>query len=136
MMLRKSVYAVIAFVMIGCGGGGGDKSTGVTGGTGGTTGGDGGGGTSTCPVNSICMTGSAFVPSSLTVPRGTVVSFVNNSGTEHNVTFTANAPTGGNIPTYSSGSVSRTMATSGTSSFYCTIHGTPSSGMTAQIIVQ
>jgi hypothetical protein len=132
MILRMSVYAVVALVMLGCGGGGSD-STGVSGGGGG---GGGGGGSSACPANSICMTGSSFTPSSLTVARGATVAFVNSSGVDHNVFFTSNAPSEGNIPTYSTGTVSRVMGTAGTTNFYCNIHGTPTSGMTGQIIVQ
>ncbi len=135
MVLRKSVYFATAFVMLGCGGGG-KSSTGVSGGTGGTGGDGGGGGTGACPANSICMTGSTFTPSSLTVKSGATVAFVNTSGTDHNVNFTSNSPTGGNIPTFSSGTVSRVMANAGTTNFYCNIHGTPTGGMTAQIIVQ
>ena len=82
------------------------------------------------------MTGSTFTPSSLTVTRGATVAFVNTSGTDHNVNFTSNSPTGGNIPTFTSGTVSRVMANAGTTNFYCNIHGTPTTGMTAQIIVQ
>ena len=134
MNLRMSVYAAVALVMAGCGGGGSD-SAGVSGGPGGG-GGGGGGGSSNCPANSICMTGSTFSPSSLTVARGTAVGFVNSSGVEHNVFFTSNAPSGGNIPTFSSGTVSRSMETAGTTNFYCNIHGTPTSGMRGQIVVQ
>lgn len=129
-MLRKSVCAVITVVILGCNGGKESTAVGGTGGTGGT------GGAGSCPANSICMTGSTFTPSSLTVVRGATVSFVNSSGIDHNVNFTSNSPTGGNIPTYSSGSVSRVMGTAGTTNFFCNIHGTATSGMTGQIIVQ
>lgn len=133
MRLQRSVYALAAVLMLGCGGGGAKDSTGVSGGGGA---GGGGGGTTTCPANSICMTGSTFTPSTLTVPRGTTVSFVNNSAINHNVNFTTNPPTEGNISTFSNGTSARVMGTAGTSNFYCNIHGTPTSGMTGQIIVQ
>lgn len=130
-MFRKSICAATAFFILGCGGG--KESTAVTPGTGGT---GGTGGAGNCPANSICMTGSTFTPSSLTVARGTTVSFVNSSGTSHNVNFTSNSPAGGDIPTFATGSVSRVMGTAGSTNFFCNIHGTATSGMTGQIIVQ
>lgn len=128
MVFRKSGTVIVTFVILGCGGGG---STGVA-----TGGGGGGGGGTGCASTSICMTSASFEPPTLTVARGTTVTFVNGANVTHNVTFSSNAPTEGNIGNHSQGSNVRTMATSGTTKFFCSIHGTTSGGMTGEIIVQ
>lgn len=94
-----------------------------------------------CPANTICMhfatsysgtTEASFNPASLTVARGTVVTFTNNSSATHNIVFDTNPPVGGDIGPISGGSQTRTFSTVGTSTFHCAIHST----MTGQIIVQ
>ena len=62
-----------------------------------------------------------FSPSSITVPRGTVVTWEWQGTTAvHNVTFGAGGP--GNIPDKTSGSGQLTFSTAGTFSYACTNH--------------
>jgi len=87
---------------------------------------------STCPDNTFCMRAATFQPTSLTVAKGTNVSFQNNSGVEHNVVIdsqNANVPDIGDI---TSGTVVRTFSVAGTWAFHCTIHA----GMTGSVTVQ
>lgn len=107
-------------------------------------GGGGGGGGGSCPANTICMTGSAFSPTSLTVGVNVPVTWTNNSTAGHNVTFTNPAAaravgdgSSGNIdPSSPSTSDQRQFAAAGTHAFHCTIHGTPTSGMRGTVVVQ
>jgi plastocyanin len=111
------------------------------GGSGSNSGGSGGGyGGSTAPANDNpapsapntvnANPGLAFNPTSLTVAKGTTVTF--NFGTVgHSVTFTtAGAPA--SIPVTSNAAVGVVFPTAGTYSYYCTQH----SYMTGMIIVQ
>lgn len=75
--------------------------------------------------------GARFDPAAVTIARGASVTWV-FSGTRHNVTFTAGAPTGGNIPDTENASVSRTFPTAGTFPYTCTRH----SGMNGTVTVQ
>jgi len=131
LVLRSAMtLAFAALALEGCGGGGGNSSysspTGTTGNTGNT------GGTGSVPPNTVQATENAtFNPATLTVAKGTTVTFTFGSLT-HNVTFsTAGAPT--NIPDASGQSVSRNFPNAGVFNFTCTIHG---SYMTGSITVQ
>jgi len=86
----------------------------------------------TCADNTFCMRSSSFEPTTLTVPKGTAVSFENNSGVTHNVVF--DSPPAGvtDIGSISSGTAVRTFTTTGTFAFHCTIHA----GMKASVTVQ
>jgi plastocyanin len=80
------------------------------------------------------MNAATFSPTTLTLPRGSVVTWSNNSGVTHNVTFdTPAAVTGGNIPDFGSGTQTRTFPTAGSYHFICTIHGAT---MTATLTIQ
>jgi len=102
------------------------------GGSSGTTGPSGGGHTT-----SLVMSGSAFSPSPDTVTAGATVTWTNHDGIAHTVT---SAP--GSADTYNSGNVagsgtfSHTFNTVGTYDYYCTIHGTPTSGMRGTLVVK
>ena len=74
---------------------------------------------------------NSFSPSSVSIPvSGTVTWQI--SGSTHNVTFSGNAPTGGNIgDTPSGSSVTRTFSAPGTYSYQCTRH----SGMSGSVTV-
>ncbi len=77
------------------------------------------------------MRADTFSPTEITVAKGTVVGFQNESQVTHNVVFdTAGAPS--DIGTTSSGTVTRSFGTSGTFLLHCTIHA----GMNAKVIVQ
>ena len=132
-------------IALACSGGGGSTgpggSSGGTGGTGGTggsggTGGDpygGGSGGGNCPANSVCFLASSYDPSSLTVSKGTVVQFINNSTVSHTVNFDGTRPPGvSDVPLNNTGTFSRTFNDVGTYAFHCTQHA----GMTGSIKVQ
>ena len=122
----------IAFIAVSCGGGGGD----------------GVGGPPpppppppTCPTNTFCMTiSNTFSPATLTVPVGTTVSWRNDAGSLHNVTWNsaagrtaAQAGDGtGDIADFSTGTHTRLFNTTGTFAFTCTIHP----GMNGTLTVQ
>ncbi|HET6760776.1 MAG TPA: plastocyanin/azurin family copper-binding protein [Gemmatimonadaceae bacterium] len=96
------------------------------------------------------MTASTFTSAAgpagnptVTVAANAAVTWTNDSGTIHNVTFatpTAALPVGagggGDIPDHSSGSNQRRFAAAGSYPFHCTIHGTPTSGMRGSVTVQ
>lgn len=133
---RLLMLGAAYLAMASCGGGGGGYGGGSnpTGTSGGTTGiGPNGG---ACQANMICFLSSSYSPDAITVVRGATVTFYNGSGVEHTVNFTSNSPSGGDITSISSGSVTRTFNTSGVANFYCQIHGTPTSGMRGSITVQ
>jgi plastocyanin len=67
----------------------------------------------------------AFYPSSITIPRGTIVTWVNMDFTQHTVTSgTEQAPTGvfDSSPLGHMQSFSYTFNTPGTYSYYCDLH--------------
>jgi hypothetical protein len=119
---------VLALGVASCGGGGAAGPGG---------GGGGGGGGGDCPATTFCMGPLSFFTAggtsvtTLSVAANTPVTWTNESGTTHNVTFddqtTALAVGGGssgNIGNHSSGSNQRQFAVSGSSHpFHCTLHG-------------
>ena len=103
---------------VACGGGGGDTPTTP-------------GGSQNPGPTRITIQGSAFNPSTVQVTPGATVSFTNNDGFDHNVTFTSAAIT--SVPNFSSGSKSVVMpAAAGSYPFHCTIHP----NMTGTVTVQ
>jgi plastocyanin len=84
----------------------------------------------------VFMQSSAFNPTSRTVSVGTTVTWVNQDGYTHTVT-SSSGPSSFNSGNVSGGaSFQQTFSTAGTYQYYCTIHGTPTSGMHATLIVQ
>jgi plastocyanin len=129
--MRKigSMALVVGFsILNACGG-----SYGGGGGGGGYTGPTDPGNTA-CPANTVCARASSFDPATLTVAKGTVVTFDNKSTVDHNVIFDAPTPPGvADIGAFAYGtSTTRTFGTVGTYNFHCTIHA----GMTGTITVQ
>lgn len=94
----------------------------------------------TCPANTFCMLGSSFSPTIRTVAPGSTVTWQNQSGILHNVTWddaagrnAALAGDGvGDIGEFSSGSHNRLFNAAGTYGFHCTIH----LGMNGTLTVQ
>ena len=88
----------------------------------------------TCAANTVCMQSASMDPSSLSVAKGTVVTFSNPSGIAHNIVFDTPRSTGvidiGPFPA-GAAAVTRTFNESGTWNLRCTIHA----GMTGQIVV-
>ncbi len=86
----RSLMLVAGFaVFAGCGGGGG----GYGGGNNNPTDpGGGGGNNNPCPSGSVCMLASSFNPTSVTVNKGTTVTFNNSSLVDHNIVFDTPIP--------------------------------------------
>jgi len=76
--------------------------------------------------------GNSFQPNDVFVILNGTVTWTNNAGRNHNVTFAATPGAPANITNYSDGSVQRTFATSGTFNYQCTLHA----GMNGTVRVQ
>ncbi len=82
----------------------------------------------TSPTTSVTISGFAFSPASLSVTKGTKVTWTNNDAASHTVT----GSTGPSSGTLSAGSTySYTFDTAGTFSYHCAFH----SGMTGTVTV-
>src|SRR3989442_3612787 len=77
---------------------------------------------STCADFTFCMRASSFEPTTLTVAKGTSVSFQNNSSVDHNVVFDTSASGATNIGLISSGTVVRTFNTAATTPPHSSTH--------------
>lgn len=97
---------------------------------------DGGGGPS---ANQVFMQSTAFNPSTRTVATGTTVTWSNKDGFAHTVT-SSSVPSG--AQSFSSGNLGGgatfqvTFSTAGTYQYFCSIHGTATSGMRGTVVVQ
>jgi plastocyanin len=127
-------YVLLAVVAIGCGGGG---DSGYTTSPNPTPNPGGSGATGSASVSMKSSDDGygystfSFSPSTVTITKGGTVTWTNNAGAAHNVTFTSpGSPT--NIGNFSSGSNSRTFDTAGTYSYHCTNH----SGMDGTVKVE
>jgi plastocyanin len=123
---RALATVPLLFLMIACSGGGNATSPTTSGGT------YGGGSAPASPGTNevLATTGNLFNPTSLTVVKGTTVSFTFQA-TTHNVTFDGRAGAPTNISNTASQTVTRNFATAGTFPYQCTIH----SGMTGTVVV-
>jgi plastocyanin len=74
----------------------------------------------------------AFSPGTITIARTGTVTWVNNTGLLHNVTFQPATGAPSNISNFSTGSTSRSFSTAGAFGYQCTNHA----GMTGQVVVQ
>lgn len=75
---------------------------------------------------------NSFSPSSVAITRSGMVTWTNNTGVVHNVTFTPAAGSPANVPNLVAGSVSRSFTAAGTFGYQCTNHP----GMSGQVVVQ
>jgi hypothetical protein len=117
--MRSVKFAAVAGMvgLLACGGGGG--SGGPTG-----PGNPGPGpGPGNPPAGTILIQAASFNPSSTTVVRGGTITFTNNNTGVHNVIWSSNPPSEGNIDDHASGSNVRTFPNLGQSNFTCTLHG-------------
>jgi plastocyanin len=80
--------------------------------------------------NTIVVYNMAFATSTLTIPKGTTVTWQNSDGVPHTATSDSGAWDSGNIPP--GGSKSVTFNTVGAFPYHCTVHPM----MTATIVVQ
>lgn len=86
-------------------------------------------GTICTPGNgTVCMTSSnTFDPAAMTVTVGSTVTWINDTGVTHNVTFdTPGSPA--DIASFKSGAQNATFPSKGTFAYHCTIHGKSMSG--------
>jgi plastocyanin len=96
---------------------------------GGGGGGGGGGGSCTPSPTTVCLeTGNTFNPGSLTVSAGTTVTWDNQTGVTHNVTFDAKTGAPTSSANFASGTFTATFPAAGTYPYHCTIHGLSMSG--------
>ena len=106
-----------------------DNATTMTSGnmTGNTTGASGGDSVTISPGSSVPSNGKFFVPDTLTVSKGTTVSWTNGDSTLH--TVTSGSPEAGNSGTEFDSSYlaagktfQHQFSTAGTFDYYCTLH--------------
>jgi plastocyanin len=83
------------------------------------------------PTNTILMAGMAFSPTTITVAKGTTITWKNDDGIAHTSTSDTGVWDTGNIP--AGGSKTTVFATAGTFPFHCTYH---SSMMRGTVTVQ
>ena len=95
-------------------------------------GGGGGGGHTISPH----MAGQAFAPTPDTVAVGSTVTWTNNDGFGHTVTSAPGSSEVFNASVAGGASFSHTFNTAGSYNYYCSIHGTPTSGMRGTIVVK
>jgi plastocyanin len=123
-----SVAALALLSACGGGGGGGDgaPTAPYSPGTPGTP------GTPVTPAANevIATTSNTFTPSTLTVSKGTTVTFTFQAAT-HNVNFASVAGAPANIAATANAGVQRLFATAGTFGYDCTLHA----GMSGTVIV-
>jgi plastocyanin len=86
----------------------------------------------TSAPSTIVMANLAFSPTTLTIKKGTTITWKNNDAYVHTSTSDSGVWDSGDIA--GGGSRTTTFATAGTFPFHCTYHG--SMGMTGTIIVQ
>lgn len=121
--MRPSLMILPLAALLACGGGSDSTSPGTTGGTTGGT-----GGTTAVATNAVDMKNLAFGPEAIKVASGATVTWTNQDGVTHNVTFDggAVAPSG---PVAAGAATALTMPTAaGTYTYKCTIHGAAMSG--------
>lgn len=83
----------------------------------------------------VCMAAATFNPANITVTAGTTVQWLNTSGVTHSVTSVSATETFDQDVPSGAGGFSHQFSTAGTYEYYCTFHGTPTSGMRGTITV-
>lgn len=90
-------------------------------------------GGSTPAGQEVAVRDNFFEPAGFQVEVGEGVQWAWEGENEHNVTFVD--PMMGNSATQSEGTFSKTFSAAGDYPYYCTIHGTPTSGMRGSVTV-
>lgn len=85
------------------------------------------------PLTEVAVADDLFSPSAATVALGGTVRWTWEGSHQHNVTWVGTTPASA---TQASGTYERTFTTPGPYQYYCTIHGTPGSGMRGTVTVQ
>ncbi len=86
--------------------------------------------------NQVFMQNIAFNPVTRTVSAGTTVTWVNQDGVTHTVTYDSGPGSAFDATVMGGSSTSVTFNTAGTVQYHCRIHGAPGSGMHGTIVVQ
>jgi plastocyanin len=103
------LLAVIAVMLVGCGSSGGGTDQSAPGSGGGAS------------AQAVTIQDYTYKPASITVPRGTTVTFTNRDSTPHTATSKeSGAFESGSIDTGKSGTVK--LEESGTFAYYCAFH--------------
>jgi plastocyanin len=76
----------------------------------------------------------SFIPGSFSTTAGSTVTWGWTGNNPHNVTWVG-AGVPGPSATQSTGTYQRTFADAGTYEYYCTVHGTPTTGMRGTVTV-
>ncbi len=96
--------------------------------------GDSSGPNTTNTQSGVGVEDNSFNPSSHAASTGQTVTWTWRGSNQHNVTWVdPDGPAAS--ATQSSGSHTRTFSVTGTFNYYCTIHGTPTSGMRGSVVV-
>jgi plastocyanin len=82
----------------------------------------------------VSVSDNTFGPASLDVSTGTTVTWEWEGAAAHNVTWVSGSPAPS--ATQTTGTYERTFAAAGAFEYYCTIHGTPTTGMRGSVTVQ
>jgi plastocyanin len=83
----------------------------------------------------VCMNAASFNPANLTVTAGSTVLWIDGSGLQHTVTSAAGSAETFNQAVAPGATFSHQFNAAGTFNYYCTIHGSPTSGMRGTITV-
>ncbi len=81
-------------------------------------------------AKSVTISDFAFTPASITIAKGSSVTWTNNGPSTHTVTAGDGSFNSGNLP--SGGKFSHTFSTTGTFAYHCAIHPQ----MTGSVVVQ
>ena len=76
-----------------------------------------------------------FDPTSASISGGGTVTWQWAGAEQHNVTWVTQSGTG-DSPTQVTGTYTRNFSTAGSYDYYCTLHGTATSGMRGSVVVQ
>jgi plastocyanin len=96
----------------------------------------GGSGGGTPPPSTVYLQGSAFNPATDTVASGTTLTWTNQDGFAHTVTYSSGPDSAFSGSLAAGASYQHTFTTPGTYQYYCTIHGTPTGGMRGTVVVR
>jgi len=77
-------------------------------------------------------TSNTFNPATVSITAAGMVTWTNNAGIDHNVTFNQATGAPANVANFSTGSASRSFPTAGTFAYQCTLHA----GMNGTVVVQ
>lgn len=75
---------------------------------------------------------NSFSPANVEVAREGVVTWANNTGVTHNVTFASVSGAPANIPNHTSGTTNRSFPSTGRFAYECTVHA----GMSGAVVVR